>query len=228
MSAKAALKQAKLAFARGQHAEVVQHCKQALKADKNSYDAYLCALLAPACPRAVLAPLGWQTAAATAHRFLGKAAFLLGELDQAALAYTRATEITDGALPAWKGLVEVHTAAGDDAKAAPAYECLVRSVHALPRGPWAPWRSPRLSRARRRAAGAVGGPGAGGQAPRVPAGPHRRAAPAARLGAGGAAAAGGPGGCRAPGGLGAAAEAAGGRAGRTPAARVTASPCPLP
>ncbi len=52
MSAKAALKQAKLAFARGAHAEVVQHCKQALKADKDSYDAYLCALLHPP----VLAP----------------------------------------------------------------------------------------------------------------------------------------------------------------------------
>lgn len=58
-------------------------------------------------------------------RLLGKAAFHLGEQEQAVLAYTRATDINESALPAWKGLVEVFSATGDAAKAAPAYTRLV-------------------------------------------------------------------------------------------------------
>ena len=60
-------------------------------------------------------------------RLLGKAAFLLHEHEQAALAYTRATDLNESALPAWKGLAELHTATGDSAKAAAVYDRLVRS-----------------------------------------------------------------------------------------------------
>lgn len=38
---KAALKSAKEALINGDYREAVQRCKKALKADKNSYDAYL-------------------------------------------------------------------------------------------------------------------------------------------------------------------------------------------
>lgn len=38
---KASLKAAKEELARGEHKAALQHCKAALKADKNSYDAYL-------------------------------------------------------------------------------------------------------------------------------------------------------------------------------------------
>ncbi|KAK9840650.1 hypothetical protein WJX81_006942 [Elliptochloris bilobata] len=95
---KAALKSAKEALFKGEHKEAAQYCKKALKSEKYSYDAYV---------------------------LLGKAAYLLGELEQAALAYTRATDISNSALPAWKGLAEVFTASGDAAKAAPVYERLL-------------------------------------------------------------------------------------------------------
>ena len=133
-TAKAALKCAKEAFINGHHRETVQFCKKALKLDKNSYDAYLCgppnsaAVAAAAFERsgpcaAMLRepkPLMWC-------RLLGKAAYLLHEHEQAALAYTHATDLNEGALPAWKGLAELHTATGDSAKAATVYERLVCS-----------------------------------------------------------------------------------------------------
>lgn len=69
--------------------------------------------------------LGTVLSIAMLFRLLGKAAFHLGEQEQAVLAYTRATDISESALPAWKGLVEVFSATGDAAKAVPAYTRLV-------------------------------------------------------------------------------------------------------
>ena len=69
--------------------------------------------------------LGAVFSLAVLYRLLGKAAFHLGEQEQAALAYTRATDIKGSALPAWKGLVEVFSATGEAAKAVPAYTRLV-------------------------------------------------------------------------------------------------------
>ena len=133
-TAKAALKSAKEAFITGNHRETVQLCKKALNVDKNSYDAYLCgppntAVVAAAAFLNALAlvqllpevwPLMWC-------RLLGKASFLLHEHEQAALAYAHATDLSESALPAWKGLAELHKATGDSAKAASVYERLVRS-----------------------------------------------------------------------------------------------------
>jgi len=62
-----------------------------------------------------------------ANRLIGKAAFLLGEPGQSELAYGKATVVRDSMVPAWKGLVELHTAQNDDAKLLPALERLVGS-----------------------------------------------------------------------------------------------------
>lgn len=59
-------------------------------------------------------------------RLIGKAAYLLGEHGQAALAYKKATELNPDAQSAWKGLVELYTSTNNSGDLLDALEHLVR------------------------------------------------------------------------------------------------------
>ena len=67
-----------------------------------------------------------RTNATTADSLTGKAAFVVGEAAQAALAYRKALDVSPHGLPAWKGLLEVCAAADDAPGSAEALERLVR------------------------------------------------------------------------------------------------------
>eukprot|EP00854_Cymbomonas_tetramitiformis_P025668 gene25668-31388_t len=77
---KSCLKSAREELARGEYKAACQHCKAALKVDKNSYDAFI---------------------------VIGKAAFKLEEYSQSEMAYRKAVGIQPEKLTAWQGLLEL-------------------------------------------------------------------------------------------------------------------------
>ncbi|KAI8473996.1 MAG: hypothetical protein J3K34DRAFT_518511 [Monoraphidium minutum] len=101
-AAKKALRAAREHLAAKNYKEAVAECKAALQQDPKCFEAYL---------------------------YVGKATFLMGEYDQSDAAYQRALAVNDQVPQAWQGLAELHTEAGQWAKAADAYEALVNMVH---------------------------------------------------------------------------------------------------
>jgi len=86
------------AIAEGQYKVALQHCKAALKADKNSSEALL---------------------------LIGKAACFLKEYQQGELAYRRALEARPELIAAWEGLAELFAASNNVAGEVEANERLV-------------------------------------------------------------------------------------------------------
>ena len=96
---KASLLAAETAINAGEYKEALQHCKAALKADKKSHDALF---------------------------LIGRAAYHMGEYDQAELGYRRALEAKPGFLKAWEGLVELFATTNNVLGEIEANEQLVR------------------------------------------------------------------------------------------------------
>ena len=68
------------------------------------------------CALSLAEPLRASVDVCPCLRLIGKAAFLLKEHGQSELAYRKATEINSALPPAWKGLVELHSATQEDAQ----------------------------------------------------------------------------------------------------------------
>eukprot|EP00775_Hariotina_reticulata_P011622 gene11622-11766_t len=99
---KQALKAAAAALSAKDYKQAITHCKQALQADANCYEAYV---------------------------YIGKAAFSLGEFEKAELSYQKATEINEQAGQAWQGLSQLYHDTQQWAKAAEADQVLVDLAH---------------------------------------------------------------------------------------------------
>ncbi|WIA30388.1 hypothetical protein OEZ86_000474 [Tetradesmus obliquus] len=99
---KANLKKAREALAAKEWRDVLAHCKSVLKEDQTCYEAYV---------------------------YVGKAAFQLGEFEQADLNYQKATELNDKAPQAWQGLSELYHETQQWVKAAEADQVLVDLAH---------------------------------------------------------------------------------------------------
>ena len=99
----ASLAAAEAAIAGGHYKDGLQHCKAALKADRQSSDALL---------------------------LIGRAACGLKEFEQAELAYRRALEIKPDFLAAWEGLADLFAASGNTGGQVEANERLVRESNA--------------------------------------------------------------------------------------------------
>ncbi|WIA10335.1 hypothetical protein OEZ85_010527 [Tetradesmus obliquus] len=99
---KANLKKAREALAAKEWRDVLAHCKSVLKEDQTCYEAYV---------------------------YVGKAAFQLGEFEQADLSYQKATELNDKAPQAWQGLSELYHETQQWVKAAEADQVLVDLAH---------------------------------------------------------------------------------------------------
>ncbi|KAF6252995.1 hypothetical protein COO60DRAFT_1704042 [Scenedesmus sp. NREL 46B-D3] len=99
---KANLKKAREALAAKEWRDVLSHCKSVLKEDRACYEAYV---------------------------YVGKAAFQLGEFEQADLSYQKATELNDKSPQAWQGLSELYVETQQWVKAAEADQVLVDLAH---------------------------------------------------------------------------------------------------
>eukprot|EP00878_Enallax_costatus_P006021 GHUV01006316.1.p1 GENE.GHUV01006316.1~~GHUV01006316.1.p1 ORF type:complete len:690 (+),score=196.02 GHUV01006316.1:93-2072(+) len=96
------LKQARECLAAKDYKEAIQNSKAALKEDRSCYEAYV---------------------------YIGKAAFHLGEFEQAEAAYQKATEVNDKAAQAWQGLSELYHETQQWVKAAETDQTLVDLAH---------------------------------------------------------------------------------------------------
>eukprot|EP00879_Flechtneria_rotunda_P010701 GHRR01011183.1.p1 GENE.GHRR01011183.1~~GHRR01011183.1.p1 ORF type:complete len:1628 (+),score=649.14 GHRR01011183.1:120-5003(+) len=96
------LAQARQSLAAKDYKNVVAACKLVLREDKACYEAYV---------------------------YLGKAAFELGEYEQAELSYQKATNVNQKAAQAWQGLSELYHQTQQWAKAADADQALVDLAH---------------------------------------------------------------------------------------------------
>lgn len=116
-AAKPALKAAKKAIMEGKFTEALAEARTALQHDEFSYDA---------------------------HLICGKAHYGLAQYSCSEAAYRCAVDVDPAGVPAWKGLAELHWAAGDAEKTVEAYEKLLELTEgqqeaAGKRGEWR-WR----------------------------------------------------------------------------------------